>query len=108
MNNVRDQTIILKDIQELCETTGYIHVLSHFAISSFFMIPDKKNIDSEVISSQTNKLERLVKNEFNLLLGFTIRKRIDFSPISVCVFNQSIQKTLNLLEELHECLKQRR
>lgn len=106
MDNVRDQTTILKNIQELCATSGYIHVLSYLSLYSFFLITDKPTINSEVISSQINNPERLVKNEFSLLLGFTIKKKISFGPISNDIFKRLVQETLDLLKELHQCLFQ--
>ncbi len=91
---------ILTEILDLVQEKGYIYALCMIAYEDFHLLVN----DIHIVDFR----ERLSVKEFTLLFGYFIKKEIDFSfPNSLEVFRHQIDKTYNLLEELHQSLQKK-
>ncbi|MFO9067149.1 SEC-C metal-binding domain-containing protein [Legionella pneumophila serogroup 1] len=98
----RPERDIFKDLESLCASAGYIHVIA------FFCFKDNSLIISEEggISSpyQENPLERLIRTEIATLIGLMVKKDIDLSIPDPDLFVTYVNKTQELLNEFHRSM----
>ncbi|MFT6073096.1 MAG: hypothetical protein ACJAXL_001649, partial [Alphaproteobacteria bacterium] len=89
----RAEAEILGDLRDLCQTKGYLNVIAslHFE-SNLCFYPENDTIDNADLS-HLYSLDRIVRNEINLLLGFCIQSNIDISPPTTDDFEKLNIKT---------------
>ncbi|HMQ11127.1 MAG TPA: SEC-C metal-binding domain-containing protein [Oligoflexia bacterium] len=95
LNKLRSKDDILKDIQALVETPGYIYTLLMIIFEDFHV--DLKNLH------KVDSWAKLNMNEAAMLVGLLIQKPIDFTqPQSVQNFIEAKKRTRELMQELHQ------
>ena len=98
----RDEQEIFDDLEELCASPGYLHVLALLSLRDN-MIGFADHLTSDDVSASYAP-DRTVRTEFSTLLGLVLKHTIDATrPAPLEVQNLAI-RTRTLLDELHECL----
>ena len=101
-STIRSEADVFNDLKILCASPGYIHVLAYFCYR-----------DNLVGYSETLKGEdfresfgpnRLIRSELSTLLGLLIKDEIDYSIPKPDLFQRHVDRTEELLDELHKCL----
>lgn len=99
----RSEVDILKDLQNLCTTQGYIHALSVISARDNMMSFIGQLTPDDMAASYSR--DRTIRTEFSTLLGFTLKAPIDLALPSPEQLNRMVLRSAELLEELHQCLQ---
>lgn len=92
---IRETELVIRDIKDLVNAKGYIYALCIIMFEDFHIIPEKLH--------EMDYTKRLNEKEASLLLGFLIQRKINLStPDTPRDLIHLIQKTYDLMEELHE------
>lgn len=103
MSIVRSESEVISDIEELCTSSGYIHAVSFLCFRDNILSSDNAEVTINDILKQYSH-ERLIRSEISTLLGFVLKKDIDYNIPSPQVLQVYIEKTDKLLKELHEAI----
>lgn len=99
---VRDESEVFAELGELCTSPGYIHIIAYFCgRDNFIRYGDK--ILKEDLEHQYSE-SRLVRTEISTLIGLLVRQPIDFTTPSAEQRNAAIERTQELMLELHYAL----
>jgi hypothetical protein len=98
----RKEQEIFADLSAVCRQPGYIHALAYlfFRDNVILHAGDIKKADIGKMFSPS----RLIRTEFNTLLGLMIKADIDWTLPAPGTLQEYMNSTEKLLEELHHCL----
>jgi len=101
-NASRPEVEIFADLEQLCCTSGYIHVFAALVVQNTF-VRFAEGIKGEDFYETFDK-DHLIRTELSTLLGLMIKQAIDFTIPTQEQISQLGSQTLELLEELHRSL----
>ena len=99
MKNARPESEIFSDMAALCATPGYIHALAYTCWRDNFITFEKEMTPEDMAKSYAP--DRLIRTEASTLMGLLIKAPIDYSLPKPRVIQGFLDKTKELLEELH-------
>lgn len=100
----RSEQDVFDELQRLCASPGYVHVLAMLSFrDNLVMFPGELTNEAMTASYAP---ERTVRTEFSTLLGLMMKHEIDFSCPTPEKMQHLLDRTRELLEELHACLNQ--
>lgn len=100
LDNIRDEKIIFKDLEELCKQPGYAHVIAYFCYRDNTIHSTQDNVTREEMLGQYEP-NRLLRTEISLLIGLMCKEQISLEIPIPKKFEELINKTEELLKELH-------
>ncbi|WP_373101125.1 YecA family protein [Necropsobacter rosorum] len=100
IENVRNENIIFEELKQLCQQSGYAHVVASFCFRDNSIFSSSDEVTTDDILGQYNKT-RLIRNEISLLIGLMCQTPLDLTIPKPELFQETIDKTEYLLEELH-------
>ena len=95
---------VFDDLDALCGSSGYIHVLAFLSFRDNLVSYDGHMTSEDMAASYTP--ERTIRTEFATLMGLMLKHPIDFNLPTPADMQALIDKTDSLLRELHACLGQ--
>jgi hypothetical protein len=96
----RTEDEVFQDLEELCQSPGYVHALAFLCFeSNFLRIKEEQDLNKQVIDSFSS--EKLIRTEINVLIGLLIKSNISFELPEPERLSNYIEKTYILLRELH-------
>lgn len=101
----RTEQEVFDDLERLCASPGYIHVLAELSMRDNLVVLQTGELTEEALAAARGP-ERTVRTEFSTLLGLLLKHSIDFAEPSPDDLRRLIDRTGELLEELHACLNQ--
>ena len=102
IETTRNEQEVFDDLENLCSSPGYIHVLAYISLRDNFISYDV-DLTSEAMAA-SYKPKRTIRTEFATLSGLMLKNSINFSLPAPFKMQEYIEKTHTLLEELHVCL----
>lgn len=102
LSATRQEEEILGDLKAVCASSGYAHVIAFFCFRDNF-IKYNEEVSTEELSHLYSDTF-LVRTEISTLIGFMVQNDIDFTLPSPIKFQEYIEKTESLLNELHHSL----
>ncbi|MEG9532568.1 SEC-C metal-binding domain-containing protein [Mannheimia indoligenes] len=100
LDNIRDENIIFKDLEKLCQQPGYAHVIAYFCYRDNTIQSTHDNVTREEMLGQYEP-NRLLRTEISLLIGLMCKEQISLEIPIPPKFEELINKTEELLKELH-------
>ena len=101
-DNVRSEPEIFRDLEKLCTSPGYIHVIAYFCYrDNFFFYEDEMSVRD---LSRGFSEEALARSEISTLIGLMYKQPIDLSLLEPEIFQKYIDETEAFLHELHQSL----
>nr|VFK31850.1 MAG: Nuclease-related domain-containing protein [Candidatus Kentron sp. MB]VFK34827.1 MAG: Nuclease-related domain-containing protein [Candidatus Kentron sp. MB]VFK76967.1 MAG: Nuclease-related domain-containing protein [Candidatus Kentron sp. MB] len=98
---MRPEQEIFDELTELCTSPGYIHAIAYFCDrDNNFRYSDE--ITSEMWHTSSKK--PLIRTEISTLIGLLFKNDIDHKLPPPNIFQQYINKTETLLEEIHHAI----
>ena len=102
LSATRQEKEILGDLKAICASSGYAHIIAFFCFRDNFIKYNEKVSTEELSHLYSNT--SLVRTEISTLIGFMVQNDIDFTLPSPIKFQDYIEKTESLLNELHHSL----
>ncbi len=99
---MREEADIFSDLELLCSSPGYAHVIAFFCFKDTFI--GYENIINPEDLARLCSHERLIRTEISTLIGLMLKNEIDFTLPSPEKMQDYINKTTSLLKELHDSL----
>lgn len=100
LDNIRDENIIFKDLEKLCQQPGCAHVIAYFCYRDNTIQSTHDNVTREEMLGQYEP-NRLLRAEISLLIGLMCKEQISLEIPIPSKFEELINKTEELLKELH-------
>lgn len=101
-NGAKSELVVFGKLEVLCQSPGYIHVISYFCFrDNTVMYGDKMEAEDHIHLFSTGRLLRI---EISTLIGLMCKKEIDEVPLSSDILQNFINKTESLLRKLHHSL----
>jgi SEC-C motif/Nuclease-related domain len=100
----RSEQEVFGDLDILCGSPGYIHVLAHLSLRDNLISYDGHMTSEDMAASYAPG--RTIRTEFSTLMGLMLKHPIDFKVPAPAEMQILIDKTEALLNELHACLNQ--
>jgi hypothetical protein len=100
----RSEPEVFGDLDILCGSPGYIHVLAHLSLRDNLISYDGHMTSEDMAASYAPG--RTVRTEFSTLMGLMLKHPIDFRVPAPDEIQVLIDKTEALLKKLHVCLNQ--
>lgn len=97
---MRTEAEIFSDLSILCKSSGYVHVISHFFFRDQLVVYSEGGMTPEDMQHLFS-MTRLVRTEISTLLGLMVQSELDFTKPPPDIFQQYVEKTEILLNELH-------
>lgn len=101
-NEVRKESDVFKELEELCHSPGYVHAIAYFCFRDNTIRYSDEVRPEDVL--QQFSMERLVRTEISTLIGLACKKGIDETLPSPETMQNYISKTDSLLQELHQSM----
>ncbi len=101
-SRLRPEAEILKELEHVCESPGYIHVYAALVVQNTF-VRFAEQIKGEDFHESFGK-DHLIRTELATLLGLMMKHEIDFTALTQQQMSQLGTRSLRLLEELHVSL----
>lgn len=102
---MRHEQEVFDELQSVCRSAGYIHVLAYFSWRDNFLTYPESGMRPEDLA-KSYKPTRLFRTELTTLIGIMLKSEIDFSLPNPPQFQVLIESTDRLLEDLHEVFNQ--
>lgn len=99
----RRESEIFADLQLLCTSSGYIHVVAYLCWRDNLIRYSGTQIVAKDLEYQYS-YERLLRTEIATLIGLMVQKSIDLSRPEPKVLQGYIERTEALLHELHQAM----
>lgn len=99
---IRSEADVFNDLTILCASPGYIHVLAYFCYRDN-LVGYSKTLKGEDFRESFGP-NRLIRSELSTLLGLLIKEEIYYSIPKPDLFQRHVDRTEELLDELHRCL----
>jgi hypothetical protein len=90
---------IFGDLERLCASPGYIHVLAALSFRDNFVTFPGELTPEALAASYVEG--RTVRTEFSTLMGLMLKSPIDFEKPPSAEIERMIKRTIEVLEELH-------
>jgi hypothetical protein len=100
--NMRSETEIFGELEQLCRSAGYIHLYAYLVFRNTF-VRFAEGIKGEDFYESFGR-DHLIRTELTTLLGLVIKQKIDFSVPTGDRIVELGTRTQTLLEELHTSL----
>jgi len=100
--NMRSETEIFGELEQLCRSAGYIHLYAYLVFRNTF-VRFAEGIKGEDFYESFSR-DHLIRTELTTLLGLVIKQKIDFSVPTGDRIVELGTRTQTLLEELHTSL----
>jgi hypothetical protein len=100
----RKEQVIFDDLAVLCASPGYVHAIAYFCFRDT-LVPVGDELTADDFAPLYSH-ERLIRTELSTLVGLMVRQPIDFSRPSPRTLQTYIDRTEELLKELHDALSQ--
>lgn len=101
-DKVRSEPEIFQDLEKLCVSPGYAHIVAYFCHrDNFFFYEDKISV-KDLVPKYDEKI--LLRSEISILIGLMYKRKIDLSLPKPETFQKYINETEALLHELHQSL----
>ena len=101
-NSNRPEPQVLAELAALCRKPGYIHAVAHFCFRDNMILFTGAMKESDMRNMHSPS--RLIRTEINTLLGLMIKAEIDWTLPAPKSLQGYIERTEELMEELHHCL----
>ncbi len=101
MNEIRSEKEIFEDLEALCCSDGYVHVIAYFCFKDNTILASE---NGQMISSNENPSNRLIRTEIATLIGLMVKKEIKLPIPPPDIFDTYINQTQALLHELHQTM----
>lgn len=101
-NSNRSEPEVLAELAALCRQPGYIHAIAHLCFRDNMILHTGVLKASDMWNMYSPS--RLIRTEINTLLGLMIKAEIVWSLPTPQTLQGYIEKTEQLMEELHHCL----
>lgn len=99
---MRSEQEIFRDLEALCTTPGYIHVLAYFSHRDNYVSYADEMTAVDMVQSYVP--QRLIRTELSTLIGLMLRQTLDGTRPEPSDMQNMIGRTEDLLGELHACL----
>lgn len=99
---MRTEAEIFAELEKLCATPGYAHVIAYFSWRENF-IRYEEEVDADCLSKAETD-ERLLRVEISTLIGLLAKSEICTTLPEPSTFQKLIDDTQSLLRELHHTL----
>jgi hypothetical protein len=99
-SKIRTESEIFSELESLCSSTGFIHVIAFFCFKDTFIHTTGEGLTAETLSQQFDK-SRLSRTELSSIIGLMCKSEVSLDPISREELEKLASKTWYLLEELH-------
>lgn len=97
---MRMEEDVFQDLQTLCSSPGYVHVIAYFCWRDNTISFDDSLLLEDVL--KLHSAERLIRTEMSTLIGLTMKSEIKYELPSADIMQSMIDETEALLDELHE------
>ena len=102
----RNELEIFKDLEELCTSPGYAHVIAYFCYrDNTIRYVGEISVEDRLQQFSGN---RLIRSEISTLIGLMYKKEIILSIPEPDIFQKYIDQTESLLEEIHNAMRMTR
>lgn len=101
-SNARSESEVFRDLEKLCVSPGYAHVIAYFCYKDNFIIYEDEMSVGDLIPRYSKKT--LTRSEISTLIGLMYKQQIDLSLPELETFKKYINETEALLHELHQSL----
>jgi hypothetical protein len=101
-STTRSEADVFNDLKLLCVSPGYIHVLAYLCYRDN-LVGYSETLKGEDFRESFGT-DRLIRTELSTLLGLLVKEEIDYSLPKPDLFQQHVDRTQELLNELHRCL----
>ncbi|WP_109486553.1 SEC-C metal-binding domain-containing protein [Occallatibacter savannae] len=99
---MRTEGQVFQELSSLCTSPGYVHALAYFCFrDSIIPYVDEMRVEDTM---HLFSPERLIRTETSTLIGLMIQQKIDWTLPNPRDTQQYIDKTEELLKELHEAM----
>jgi hypothetical protein len=98
----RSESDVLKDLERLCTSPGYIHALSLLVLRDCYLSYSEEATPEDFLAM--HNLEKLNRNEICTLLGLVIRQPVNKALPTPDVVQSYINETDSLMLELHHAI----
>ncbi len=99
---VRQEDVIFSDLEKLCASPGYIHVIAYFCFRDNTIQSGSEISVQDLLKQYSPK--RLIRTEISTLIGLLSKQPIDTLIPDSNEFQGYIEKTELLLEEIHQSM----
>lgn len=99
---MRTEAEIFSELEEICASEGYIHILARIVLKDIITIYSGQIQESDM--DHLYSKERLIRSEISTLAGLMIKSEINFSVPSSKNFQVLVSSTYKLMSELHKVL----
>jgi len=100
----RDEAAIFEDLQRLCCSPGFIHVIAYFCWRDNLIRFSGEQVTEKDVQHQYSH-ERLLRTEISTLVGLMVKGDIDLNIPNPSIFQTYIDQSEALLHEMHMCLQ---
>lgn len=101
-SKVRSEKAIFSDLEKLCNSPGYAHTIAYFCFrDNTIKYIDQMSVQDVIDNYST---EKLVRTEISTMIGLMCRKKPNTGLPSPKTAQQYIEKTEELLQELHHSM----
>ncbi|WP_030137763.1 nuclease-related domain-containing protein [Pseudomonas fluorescens] len=97
---MRMEQHVFQDLQTLCGSPGYVHVIAYFCWRDNTISFDDSLLLEDVLKLHT--AERLIRTEMSTLIGLMMKSKVRYELPSPDAMQSMINETEALLNELHE------
>lgn len=99
---MRSEQEILSELKDLCVQDGYLNAISYFCFKSGYIFCGEEITSEDLINTYSKK--NLIGSEIKTLLGFSIKNGINTNSADSHLIQSYIDRTNNLLDELHKTM----
>jgi hypothetical protein len=100
---MRSESEVFDELQALCASPGYLHVIAYFCQRDTSIFYDKE-ITPKDLAQQYNTPKRLLRTEISTLVGLVAKVEATLAQPDPDSMQTMINRTEVLLEEMHEIL----
>ncbi|WP_206598634.1 hypothetical protein [Rufibacter ruber] len=100
--NPRKESEIFSDLAKICTSPGYIHAIAYFCFRDNTIKYRERITTNEVLQQFTPN--RLIRTEISTIIGLACTKKLNTELPAIKTFENYLQRTEELLEELHHSM----
>lgn len=97
--DARPQHEVFADLENICQQTGFIHVLAALVFENNFHSVKMEEKFPKIQDQYDDK--KLIRNELSVLHGLMLRREVEFEALNEDAINEQKRQCYELLEELH-------
>ena len=100
-SEVREESAILDDLRNLCQSPGYAHVIAVYWMRGNMIRASDGKLTPERLAKRPSELTR---REIDILVGLAVQGDLDLALRKPGVTRKYMKQTLALMEELHNVI----